>query len=282
MEAAGSRNTRNTSAMASKQSHLNPSQIELLEILYKYRFSNRQLIAESLGINAGSSLHERLRVLLKHGFIGMRLEKRLKLVGMPAAYYLTPKGMRALRVVPDHAFITDSVIKASYKDKAVGQAFITHTMNIHRYTNALRHQYEGLRVFTKREMSRYSYFPSQLPDAFLSLPTDDPLQPKRFFLDFIPDALPSYRLDRRLARYCQFFDEGGWDISGTEVPALLFIGERAGTERRIRRIAQSIFRKTDADELVALTTTTSALSKSQESAVWSSIEEPDELHALVS
>lgn len=268
--------------MATNLIHLNASQIELLEVLYKFRFSNRQLVAQSLGIKAGSSLHERLTVLLKHGYIGMRLEKRLKLVGMPAAYYLTPKGMKALQAVPDHSSIANSVIKASYKDKTIGQSFVTHTMNVHKYVNILAHQYTGLRVFSKREMSRYSYFPSQLPDAFLSLPIGEAQQPKRFFLDLIPDSLPSYQLVARIARYVQFFDEGGWDISGTDVPTLLFITEQAATERRIRRTAQMVLQRNDTEDLGVLTTTMSALIGNREVAVWSDLEDPDELLSLAS
>ena len=265
--------------MTSKQSQPTKVQVELLEVLYKYRFSSRQLIAETIGIKAGSSLHERLMVLIKHGYIGMRLEKRLKLIGMPAAYYLTPKGLRALRDLPDHQFITDSVIKASYKDKILGQSFISQAMNIHAYTNLLIRQYPGLKVFTKREMSRYSYFPPQLPDAFLSLPVDS-APPKRFFLDVVTDSVPPYQLDKRISGYYSFFSEGGWDISGNELPTLLLVGERGATERRIRRIVQSVLRKTDSDDISVLTTTVSALNMSRETAIWSDVEDPDDLRSL--
>ena len=267
--------------MAAKQSQPSTGQVELLEVLYKYRFSSRQLIAESLGIKAGSSLHERLAVVLKHEYVGMRLDKHLKLLGMPAAYHLTPKGLRALQATPNHEFITHTSIKSSYKDKSVGQSFINHTMNVHKYTNRLKQHYPDLKVFTKREMNRYSYFPSQLPDAFLSLSTNESQQPKRLFLDLIPETLPSYQLDRRISSYSAYFDEGGWDVSGSELPTLLFLGERAATERRIRRITNSVFRRTDAEELTVLTTTMPALHNSNEPVIWSGIEDPDELRSIL-
>ena len=97
------------------RSSLNVGQIAILELLYKYRFGSRQLLADSLGIKAGSSLHTRLEVLYQHGYIGKRLEKRLKLEGMPAAYHLTPKGLRLLRSLPGHEAIDDSIIRANYK-----------------------------------------------------------------------------------------------------------------------------------------------------------------------
>ncbi|MBC7512592.1 replication-relaxation family protein [Candidatus Saccharibacteria bacterium] len=267
--------------MSDGRSKVNQNQIEILEVLYEYRFSSRQLIAESLGIKAGSSLHERLGVLLKHGYIGMRLDKRLKLIGMPAAYYLTPKGLRLLQAVPEHEFISDSVIKSSYKDKTARQSFISHTLNIHKYTNVLRRQYPTLKVFTKREMSRYSYFPSQLPDAFLSLPVESPSQPKRFFLDIIPDSLPRHLLDRRINNYCRFFDGGGWDIVGSELPTLLLLGETGVTERRVRRNVTSHLARNDMEELKVLTSTFGALEHMDiEGKIWTSIDDADDLRSL--
>lgn len=263
---------------AMTRSHtLQDGQIHILELLYTYRFASRQLLAESLRIKAGSSLHERLLVLMKHGYIGMRYERRLKLLGIPAAYYLLPKGLRSLQAVPGHEYVSDAAIKASYKDGTVGQEFITHTLNVYRYTNALQRLHPGLKVFTKRGMSRYDYFPPQLPDAFLSLPTDNPERPKRFFLDVIAQAMPRYAFDRRIAAYCTFFEDGGWDITGSDWPACLLIAADGREEKRIRRSAQAQVQRSDS-ELLVYTTTAAALKG--ETAIWTAVDEADELLAL--
>ncbi len=48
-----------------KRSVLKQGQIDILEMLYKYRFGSRQLLADSLGIKSGSNLFEKLNVLMK-------------------------------------------------------------------------------------------------------------------------------------------------------------------------------------------------------------------------
>lgn len=267
--------------MADKRSALKQGQIAILELLYTYRFGSRQLVAESLGIKAGSSLHEKLEVLIKHGYIQKRQEKHLKLHGVPAAYYLTPKGLRALAELPDHGYITDSVIKASYKDNSVSQSFVSHTLAVYKYTNLIKRQYPDIKVFGRRDMNRYSYFPSTPPDAFLSLKIDG--IPKRFFLDVIPDSLPRNILDRRITTYGQFFDDGGWDITNSELPALLIVAEKGTTERRARRTVRAAFDRLDSDEDIEVYTTTfTALENSDTSGkVWTSVEEPDELVTLL-
>lgn len=266
--------------MADKRSALKQGQIDILEVLYKYRFGSRQLVADSLGIKAGSSLYEKLNVLIKHGLVAMRQEKRLKLLGVPAAYYLTPKGLKSLQALDGHDHITEATIKASYRDKVLSQTFVSHALDVYRYTNALKRQYPDLKVYLRRDMSRFSYFPDSPPDAFLSLKLDD--TPQRFFLDVIPDSLPRNILDRRITGYAEFFDEGGWDATNSELPSLLLITEKGTTESRTRRATRAALSRADIDdELEAYTTTFAALDNIDKSyGIWTNIDEPDELVSL--
>jgi hypothetical protein len=263
------------------RSSLNVGQIKLLELIYKYRFASRYLLADSLGIKPENGLYEKLEVLVKYDYLAKRFDKRLKLQAVPAAYYLTPKGLRTLQGLPGHQFVTDAVIKASYKDKTVGQDFVTHTMNVYKYTSLLKRHSPGLKVFTKRDISQYDYFPSQLPDAFLSLPGDNPEQPKRFFFDLVSDKLPRSALDRRIATYCEFFDEGGWDETGSELPIILLVSEWGPSEKRIQRSVRAQLNRSDMEELPVYTSTTAALENAAvEKAIWTNVEDNDELIEL--
>lgn len=274
----------NDMALKSKQkyarSSLNAGQIELLELVYKYRFISRQLVADCLNITYGSSIYEKLEVLVKGDYLGKRFDKQLKLQAIPAAYYLAPKGMRYLQAQPGHNFVLDSVVKSSYKDKTVSQDFISHNLNICKYTNMLKRRYPDLKVFTRRDMSHYSYFPSQLPDAFLSLPSDETNQPKRFFFDLISDGLPRLALDRRIANYCEFFEEGGWDITDSDWPVLLLLCEQPSAEKRVQQYVRVTLNRSDMDELAIYTTAIPMLENAAESDIWTNVEDADEMAAL--
>lgn len=263
--------------MADKRSVLKPGQITILELLYKYRFGSRQLVAESLGIKAGSSLHEKINVLIKHKLVGKRLDQKLRMANVPAAYYLTPNGFRVLQALPDHDYITDGVIKSSYNDKTVGQPFITHTLEVYKFTNALKSQYPGLQVYLRRDMARYSYFPENPPDAFLSLKTKETT--RFFFLDVVAESTPRYVIERRMAGYGTFFDEGSWDVTGNEPPTLLCVAEKGTTETRTRRGARAALGRLDLDEEIEVYTTThgALINLTGPVPVWTSMEDPDEL-----
>lgn len=266
--------------MPDGRSALKQGQIDILELLYKYRFGSRQLVADSLNIKAGSSLYEKLNVLMKHGLVAKRHEKRLKLQGIPAAYYLTPKGLRTLQELDGHGYITEAIIKSSYRDKVVSQAFVNHTLLVYQHTNALQRHYQGLKAFLRRDMSRYSYFPDSPPDAFLSLKVGD--TPKRFFLDVIPDSLPRNLLDRRVTGYAEFFDEGGWDVTNSELPSLLFIAEAKKAETRIRRAVRAALARADLDEDLEVYTTTAAALEADSNVIWTHIDDSDEQFSLAS
>ena len=89
-------------------------------------------------------------------------------------------------------------------------------------------------------------------------------------------------LDRCITGYAEFFDEGGWDATGSELPKLLFINEKGTTERRVRRTVQAALDRVDmTDEIEIYTTTYAALQNTVEPhAIWTSIDDPDELLPL--
>ena len=261
-----------------KRSALKQGQIDILETLYKYRFGSRQLLADSLGIKSGSNLFEKLNVLMKHGFVARRYDKSFKLRGVPAAYYLTPKGLRQLQSIHGSERVTDAIIKASYRDKIVGQSFVNHVVEVYAYTNRLHHKHSSLKVFLRREMALYSYFPTNPPDAFLSLKRNDGLQ--RFFFDVVSKDAPPSVINRRLVSYMEFFDDGGWDVTGSDLPKLLFLLENPAPENRLRRAAHAVRSRFDLDDEIEVYTATTENLLGEDSAIWSNIDEPGELLSL--
>lgn len=265
--------------MVDGRSVLKQAQIDILDLVYKYRFVSRELVADSLGLSVNTTLYKKFEVFVKHGLVGKRLEPRMRLLGTPAAYYLTAKGLRTLQALPDHEYINDKVIKGSYRNKSVKQSFVNHTLAIYKYTNILRRKYPSLKVFTKPEMSQFSYFPNQLPDAFLSLPTKD--SPNRYFFDVIPVGTPRRAIDGKLLSYCNFFNEGGWDVTASEWPVILLVAGNYRAERQLQYIARARLDREDLGHLRVFTSTLQALSHMDDEAlVWTRVSDTDEPLAL--
>lgn len=260
------------------RSAIKQGQIDILETLYKYRFGSRSLIAGLLNIN-DSTLYKKLCVLVRHGLVGSKLENKSRIKGLPVAYYLTPKGLKFLQSLGDHAFVTDKIIKASYRDKSASEPIIIHSLSVFSQIIALKRRYPSLKAYLRRDMSRFDYFPANPPDAFLSLANGDDI--KRFFIDIIPDNQERKVFFQKVFAYITFFEKGDWDITNTEIPSLLFIAENANTEYRIRRLIKGAINKIELDEdLDIYTTTKNAIEHmDNEALVWTNIND-DELIAL--
>ena len=263
------------------RSVLHQGQIEILGLLYKYRFGSRQLIAESLKVKAGSNIYEKLNVLIKHGFIAKRYDKSLRLQGLPAAYYLTPKGLKTLQSLDAWNYITEATIRSSYRDKNISQSFINHTLDVYSCTNILVKTYPTLKVFMRRDMSRYSYFPNNPPDTFLSLKIGEKATPRRFFFDFISETTPRAAINHRIAQYIKFFDEGGWNETNSDLPKLLFLVETIATKKRLLKVARAIRNQFDMeDDIEIYITTANDIEHAGANRIWISIDDPDSVLSL--
>ena len=262
---------------------LKKGQIDILEVLYGCRFCSCRLLADRLGITSGSSLHEKLNVLMKHGFVDRRYDKSFRLRGMPAAYYVTPKGMRQLQLIHGRERVTDAIVKAGYRDRVVSQAFVNHTVRVCAYINQLQHRYPLLEVLLRREMMLCSYIPANPPDAFLLLRVNDGIRQfgiRRFFLDVVSkDMLPS-TINRRIAGYMDFFDNGNWSEANSELPKLLLLLEDSAMKRRLRRTARAVRRRFGLDDEIEIYVAMAEDLLNGDTAIWLSIDETSEFLAL--
>lgn len=261
---------------------LNDKQFELLYLVYKCRFATRDIIGNSLGINTGSSLHERLEVLVTHEYLGKRKDKRSTALNKPTVYYVAPKGIKALRTFPGYEHIGEQALRLSYQNKnTVSDEYVAQVLNICDLTMHLQRQYPGLKAFTPRETIKYTYFPEKLPERFLSLPSDNIEQPHRFFLDIVPDRQSRRVLEGRLLHYSEFFDSGGWDETDSPLPVILIVVEWGPSERSIQRFVRRVIEKADIGLKIYTSTAKAIQSTYDNLAIWNDAQDADDSVSLM-
>ena len=249
---------------------LNDQQIELLELLYKFRFGTNDLIANYFGKNHRMFVFNRLKVLEEQGLIGKRFDASYKLRGRAAAYYLLPNGARQLQDGRD----VEINIKTIYKDKTVSESFIEQCLDIFAAYNRLTKQYGNkLEFFTKADLASYDYFPKPLPQGFLSLETK--AGTKHFFLDILSDSQPFFAHLRRIKTYIDYCDSGEWEDTGTDFPAILFICESTSLQKKL----QKRINRLNEDCAFATTTKAELYAINTNDTIWLS-DDPDEKISL--
>ena len=258
---------------------LNAEQLEVLELLHKFRFGSNDLIAQYFGKKDRSFVFKRLSILLEQGLIGKRFDSSYRIQGKPAAYYLTPTGARILqeRRSQEKPAIN---IKAIYKDKTVKDDFIGQCLDIFATYNRLKAQHgDKLKFFARANLNyeHFDYFPKPLPDAYMRLRSGK--EEKQYFLNFYYDSQPFFKAVKRIQAHVEYAESGDWDETGTALPTLLNVCESASLYKRLQKKITKLTDNTWNEDIRAAITTKSDLF-SDSKAIWQSGEPEDPIKKL--
>lgn len=213
---------------------LNEEQIAVLNLLYTFRFASNEHIARYQKKPNSKHVQKRLKILEDQEYIAKRYDKSYKLKGKPAAYYLLPKGARALVALGDRDENEPVNIKRLYKDKDTSEGFIQHNLNILGAYLALSALHgDKLDFFTKSDLKyeQFEFYPQPLPDAHVRISTKD--GDKNFFLDIFEDSQPFFVLIRRIKKYLEYAGSGDWPEE--PLPTILIIVENKSVHKRLRK-----------------------------------------------
>lgn len=259
------------------QRSLTTKQAALLKTLYSFRFSTSSLVSNYLDIPNNSVLYLRFKSLVERGYIGMKYDKSYRLAGREAEYYITPAGLRALRDVKTLE-VTETMLRATYKDPTVSEAFIQQHLTLFAIRNQLTASYDNLQYFTQRDIQSLDYFPEPRPTAFVSLKTTDGIN--RFFIEYLPAQTHTSRIKYRLKAYMRYFDQDTWNTTGTSFPGILYIAENGITEKGVRRHIDLELYKADTDIQFFTTTQRALLDNKNDRVIWTGFDGSNDLMSL--
>lgn len=246
-----------------KRYSLNPKQLHILMLLYKFRFITIPLLTTYKNLKS-NSLQRTFNILLEEKYVGRRFDVTYKIDRKPAIYYLTAKGIAILKADPRFNSVT---LHSYYKNKSVSDVFMQHAVDTLGVYNALKQSYRDLfEIFTRQEVAHFDDFPETKPDLYLR-------GDREYFITLVHDA-QSFLVRKRLAEYITHFDEDGW--AKGDYPALLFVLADGSSERRFRELASMLLESAgiDTEELQVGTTTMRALGqKPHVDAIWTYVGE---------
>lgn len=237
---------------------LTQAQNELLKLLYKFRYSNSQLLSTHRN-KSTTAINKTLTILLNRKFIGRNYSPSYKLAGRGAEYYLTNAGIRYLR---ETYHLNESVLHAMYKNKSIGQPFIQKCLLIYETYIKLQKQYSNnFTILTRAEVADSEGFLAPLPDLYFYSDSQD------YLLDIFNDNL-FYLVKKRIDQLVEHHESSDWPEK--KYPTLLLVF----SDSRIEAKAQNYIEKKKDDnyiedeDLTILTTTQRALLTGTENAIW--------------
>jgi hypothetical protein len=248
---------------------LNTKQLDILRLLYRFRFATTHLLTQALNTKSKNKMNERLKVLLDQEYIGRNFNTEYRLLRKHASYHLLPKGIDALKRIPDNKFDT-SVLHNIYKDKSASEQFINHCLGVFEVYCQLKATYgDKLRFFTKSQLAnKYDYFSEFVPSVYLRV--DISGVEKEFFLEYLQDSKPFFTAIQRLRQYAEYASSGEWEAElESDLPKVLLVCDNVSLQKRLLKRTGSVL--TDADEdLEFYITTQDSLNR------WHNLAEPNE------
>jgi len=220
-----------------KPKRLTKQQLELLELVYKFRFVTSKLVSDKYGRQSKVVMYTRLQLLYKRELLGRHYDGLKSLRGEPASYYLLPAGIAALKAQSDPERVSRRTLQAAYKDRTAKETFINESLAIFQLYNDYRRLCpEALSFSTKSNMTfaAFDYFPQALPDGFIRLTSTD--INRYYFLEYVSSLIPPVGLYKLVKKYADYFESGEWSSQRSGSPVVLLVCETASVLKAIQKL----------------------------------------------
>ncbi|HSX33131.1 MAG TPA: replication-relaxation family protein [Candidatus Saccharimonadales bacterium] len=262
-------------------------QLAVLKLLYRFRFGTTDLLARALELKDGRYIHTRLEALVIQEYIGKNYDSAYKLGGKPATYYLLPKAFVALK--KQHKAtgkeLSEKTLRNAYKDKEASQEFIARKLAVFTTYDQLRATYgEKLKLWTKDQLNfdKYDYFPSPMPDAYLTI-TPEGIRPRArdFFLNYLDDDTPFFVHVRRLQKLIDYVEANEWeDATSSKLRGVLLVCESTSLLKRIRKKLAQVVDEDEAPRFCYTTLQALKDSTPEDDEVWQMVGKPLEVFGI--
>ncbi len=249
-------------------------QRDVLLLIYKFRFLTTNHIQTILNHKNPHRIQAWLKDLTDKKYIQRHYSRKTFSDGSkPAIYYLVALSRHILR---DQKGVTEEDLNKVYKESKRSQKFIDHCLSVadmYLFFIAQKQDNEELHFFTKNTLSSFDHFPNPLPDAYISVKTDE--KAKRYFIDIFDEYIPSFVMRRRIKAYFAYAEESLWQAkTNSPLPVILLVAPSETAKKHLYWYSLSLLKKSFNDQIVFFLTTKDKLIKhDNKNSVWQKVEQ---------
>jgi len=219
-----------------EKNNITKKQLEILTLLYRFRFLNRLQIQKLLHHQYLNRVTIWLNQLTNTNYI--RRYYNPKTVTIPAIYSLGLNGKKYLKQ-SDLKGINKTLLDRVWREKNLSDQFKQHCLlvaDIYLSLVTLTEKNKSILNFrTKTELSNIKDLISPNPDAYFSL-TKSNGNKKRYFLDIFNDWPPRMYLRKRVNQYLEFYQTNIWQDHQTDpFPQIILVCPEDRAKRYLNR-----------------------------------------------
>jgi len=200
-----------------------PKQLNILLLLYRFRFLNRIQIQKLLNHKDPRRINTWLKDLTTRNIIGRKYSTKLLANTKPAIYHLATKSRAILLTQSD---INEKLLKRVYREKTRSDKLINHCLLVADLYFLLDKQAQTnktkLHFYTKTDLVSHYYLPYKRPDAYIAI--ESKRQTKRYFLEIIDEGTPRFMIRSKINQYIEYFQANTWqNRTDHPNPTMLFV-----------------------------------------------------------
>jgi hypothetical protein len=239
-----------------------PSQLELLLLLYKFRFLTTNQFQKILNLKTPRKIQFWLKDLLDKKCVSRKYDRlAFGENTKPAIYFLDTNGRQILK---ENQSCSVDVLKKVYKEKTRSQKFIDHCVAIADFyiffKNHLRLQ-ETLHFSTQSQLIDYAHFPDPLPDGYIALKGE--VNTKRYFLDLFDSNTPYFVVRKRVKQYVEYVKSNTWQYATkSDPPSILFVLPNENAKKHIYYFSKNVLSKNMFENIKLFLTSSGEILKS--------------------
>lgn len=246
-------------------------QLEILILLYHFRFLNRQHIQKFLHHKSHTLINSWLTDLTSKKTIGRIYSEKLKDNTIPAIYHLDTK---AVVVLKGHPSIDQTVLKKAYRDRTRSVKLRKHCLLVAdiylKFLDSTTQSNAKLEFYTRTQLTPLDYIVKPAPDAYIGIVGKE--STNRYFLEIIDEHVPRFGIQYRIKQYFEYYEEQTWqDTTQKPFPAIMLVCPDQKKQEYIMSVIRDSLEQSELQIQFLLTTSFELQGTNDITSVWSTL-----------
>lgn len=253
-----------------KTIQITDKQLEILILLYRFRFLNRHHIQKMLHHKKHSLINSWLKDLTDKHIIGRIYSEKLKDNTAPAIYHLHTK---AISILKEQDTIDTTVLKKAYRDRTRSEKLREHCLLIAdiylKFEQSTDQANSKLEFYTRSQLTPQEYILKPAPDAYIGIVGKE--NTHRYFLEVIDSHVPRFAIKHRIKQYFEYYDEQTWqDTTQKPFPAIMIVcaDEKISS---VTKLLENLITESDTNLCIYITVSSQLKSPTSITSIWQQI-----------
>ena len=254
-----------------KTLQITDKQLEILILLYRFRFLNRHHIQKMLHHKKHSLINTWLKDLTDKHIIGRINSEKLKDNTVPAIYHLDSK---AISILKEQDTIDTTVLKIAYRDRTRSEKLREHCLLVadiyQKFKRSTDQANSKLEFYTRSQLTPLEYILKPAPDAYIGIVGKE--NTHRYFLEVIDNHVPRFGIQYRIKQYFEYYEEQTWqDTTQKPFPAIMLVCPDQRKQEYILSIIRDSLEQSELQIQFLMTTSSELQGTNDITTVWSTL-----------